>query len=42
MYYDNEFILEMEEATRECRAGGLWELLYVDDLAQEGNSKPAG
>ena len=27
------FILVMEEATRECRAGGLWELLYVDDLA---------
>ena len=23
----------MEEATRECRVGGLWELLYADDLA---------
>ena len=23
----------MQEATRECRVGGLWELLYVDDLA---------
>ena len=27
------FILVMEEATRECRVGGLWELLYADDLA---------
>ena len=27
------FILVMEEAIRECRVGGLWELLYVDDLA---------
>ena len=26
------FILVMEEATRECRVGGLWELLYADDL----------
>ena len=25
-------ILVMEEATRECRVGGLWELLYADDL----------
>ena len=23
----------MEEATRECRVGLLWELLYADDLA---------
>ena len=28
-----QFILVMEEATRECRVGGLWELLYADDLA---------
>ena len=27
------FILVMEEATRECRVGGLWELLYADDLS---------
>ena len=27
------FILVMEEATRECRVVGLWELLYADDLA---------
>ena len=27
------FILEMEEDRRECRVGGLWELLYADDLA---------
>ena len=27
------FILVMEEATRECRVGSLWELLYADDLA---------
>ena len=27
------FILVMEKATRECRVGGLWELLYSDDLA---------
>ena len=27
------FIFIMEEATRECRVGGLWELLYADDLA---------
>ena len=27
------FILLMEEATRECRVGGLWELLYADNLA---------
>ena len=27
------FIFVMEEATRECRVGGLWELLYADDLA---------
>ena len=27
------FMLVMEEATRECRVGGLWELLYADDLA---------
>ena len=26
-------ILVMEETTRECRVGGLWELLYADDLA---------
>ena len=26
------FILVMEEATRECRVGGLCELLYADDL----------
>ena len=23
----------MEEATRECKVGGLWELMYADDLA---------
>ena len=23
----------MEEATRECRVGGLWEILYADDLS---------
>ena len=27
------FILVMEEATRECRVGGLWELLYTNDTA---------
>ena len=27
------FIFVMEEATRECRVGGLWELLYEDDFA---------
>ena len=27
------FILVMEEATRECRVGSLWELLYADDLS---------
>ena len=27
------FILVMEEATRKCRVGGLWALLYADDLA---------
>ena len=27
------FILVMEEARRECRVLGLWELLYADDLA---------
>ena len=26
------FILVMEEQTKECRVGGLWELLYADDL----------
>ena len=26
------FITAMEEATKECRKGGLWELLYADDL----------
>ena len=27
------FRLVMEEAKRECKVGGLWELLYGDDLA---------
>ena len=26
------FIIVMEEATKECRKGDLWELLYADDL----------
>ena len=28
------FILVMEEATIQCRVGGLWKLLYPDDLAR--------
>ena len=26
------FVIVMEEATKECRKGGPWELLYADDL----------
>ena len=33
------FILVMEEATRECRKGALWEMLYADDLALTAESK---
>ena len=28
------FIMEMAEATRECRVGGLWELVYADDFVR--------
>ena len=28
---DKLFVV-MEEATKECRVGDLWELLYADDL----------
>ena len=33
------FILVMEEATRECRKGDPWELLYADDLVLTADSK---
>ena len=33
------FILVMEEATKYCKTGGVWELLYADDLVITGESK---
>ena len=33
------FILVMKEATRECRKGAPWELLYADDLVLTAESK---
>lgn len=33
------FITVMEEATKECRRGGPWELLYADDLVITAESK---
>ena len=33
------FILVMEEATRECRKGAPWEILYVDNLVLTAESK---
>ena len=32
------FILVMEETTRDCRVGGLWELLFADDLTLTAES----
>ena len=33
------FIIVMEEATKECRKGGPWELLYADDLVLTAETK---
>ena len=33
------FILVMEEATRECRKGASWKMLYADDLVLTAESK---
>ena len=33
------FIIVMEEASKECRKGTPWELLYADDLVLTGESK---
>ena len=33
------FIVVMEEATKECRVGDPWELLYADDLVLTAESR---
>ena len=33
------FILVMEKATKACRKGALWEMLYADDLVLTAESK---
>ena len=33
------FIVVMEEATKECRVGDPWELLYADDLIVTAESR---
>jgi hypothetical protein len=35
------FIVVMEEATKECRRGDPWELLYADDLVLSAEMKQA-